>query len=154
MSRTLGIETRPASSAEEAVRDRDIIITITAARDPVLSGSWIKPGAHINAAGSNALIRAEIDIETVQRAALIVVDSREQAKMECGDLLAPIERGLIHWDQVRELGEIVAGRFPGRTSDQDITLFESQGLAIEDMAVAAVVYARAKEQGVGRPLPS
>lgn len=152
LSETLGVPVLPAPSAEQAVRDADIVITVTSAREPVLLGQWLKPGAHVNAAGSNALIRCEIDEETVRRAKLVVVDSKEQAKIECGDLLGPIERGVIHWDQVRELGEIVAGRCPTRQTPEDITLFESQGLAIEDIAVAAVVYERALAQGVGREL--
>ncbi len=152
LSDTLGVPVLPALSAEQAVRDADVVITVTNAREPVLLGQWLKPGAHVNAAGSNALIRCEIDEETVRRANLVVVDSKEQAKIECGDLLGPIECGLIHWDQVRELGEIVAGRLPARQTPEEITLFESQGLAIEDIAVAAVVYERALGQGVGREL--
>jgi ornithine cyclodeaminase/alanine dehydrogenase-like protein (mu-crystallin family) len=149
MSAELGVPVTPAGSAEEAAREADIVVTITNAREPVLYGAWLKPGAHVNAAGSNALIRCEIDEETVRRARLIAVDAKDQARIECGDLLGPVERGIIHWDQVRELGEVVAGRIPGRTSAEDITLFESQGLAIEDVAVAARVYARAREAGVG-----
>lgn len=153
MTGELGVEVVPADSPEDAVRNADIVITITSARDPVLLGEWLTPGTHINAAGSNALVRSELDHAAVQRAALIAVDSKDQAKIECGDLLGPVERGLIHWDQVRELGDVVAGHIPGRRSDADITLFESQGLAIEDIAVAAAVYERARQEGMGEALP-
>lgn len=149
MSDELGIPVEPAESAEEAVRDADVVVTITNARTPVLFGEWLKPGVHVNAAGSNALIRCEIDTEVVKRASLITADSKDTAKIECGDLLAPIERGMIHWDQVRELSDVVAGHIPGRQSAEDLTLFESQGLAIEDMAVAARVYQKAIEEGIG-----
>lgn len=152
MSEELGIPVLPADSAEDAVHGADIVVTVTNARDPVLSGEWLKPGAHVNAAGSNALIRSEIDTEVVRRASLITVDSRETAQKECGDLLVPIERGMIHWDQVRELSDVVAGHISGRQTEDDITLFESQGLAIEDMAVAAHVYRRAIAEDVGQAI--
>lgn len=152
MTTALNVPVAPVATAEEAARGIDVIITITNAREPVLYGAWISPGTHINAAGSNALIRSEIDVDVVKKATLITVDAKDQAKLECGDLLGPIERGVIHWGQVRELGEVVAGRLPGRRSDEDITLFESQGLAIEDVAVAALVYERAKRDGVGETL--
>ncbi|HCQ04574.1 MAG TPA: ornithine cyclodeaminase, partial [Candidatus Latescibacteria bacterium] len=125
---------------------------ITNAREPVLFNEWLSPGVHINAAGSNALIRSEIDYKIVRQATLITVDSKDTARIECGDLLMPIERGIIHWDQIRELSDVVAGHIPGRQSAEDITLFESQGLAIEDMAVAARVYHKALEEGVGQEI--
>ncbi len=141
MADELGVSVEPAESAEEAVRGADVIVTITNAREPVLFNEWLSPGAHINAAGSNALIRSEIDYKVVRQATLITVDSKETARIECGDLLMPIERGIIHWDQIRELSDVVAGH-----------LFESQGLAIEDMAVAARVYHKALEEGVGQEI--
>jgi len=88
----------------------------------------------------------------VRRSTLIVVDSKEQARLECGDLLGPLERGIIHWGQVRELGDVVAGVIPGRRAISDITLFESHGLAIWDLATAKVVYQAAISKGVGRDL--
>jgi len=103
----------------------------------------------VNAAGSNALQRAELDVEAVRRAGLIVTDSLEQARTECGDLVAALEQGVISWDDVHELGEVVAGHHPGRSSAADVTLFESQGVAMEDIAVAARVVARARERRVG-----
>ena len=108
---------------------------------------------HVNAAGSNHWIRQEVDDKVVRRADTIVVDSLEDAQVEAGDLLYPIERGIVRWDQVHELASVVAGRVPGRTSDQDITLFESQGIAVSDIAAAAYVYRKAKEQGLGADVP-
>jgi alanine dehydrogenase len=149
MSQQLGIRVEPADSPEAVVKGMDVVITSTNARDPLFDGNWLDPGAHVNAIGSNALIRREIDDTTARRSALIVVDSKEQARLECGDLLGPLERGLIHWEQVRELGDIVAGHIPGRRESSDITLFESHGLAIWDLAAGMAVYDAARAKGVG-----
>ncbi len=149
MSEVLGIPVQPADSARACVETADIVITVTSAARPVLEGAWLAAGTHVNAAGSNALIRSEIDTEAVRRAAVVAVDSREQAKMECGDLLESVEKGCLQWDRVHELADVVAGNVPGRRESSDITLFESQGLAVEDIAVAAVVYERAKAEGAG-----
>ncbi len=150
MSEVLGIPVQPVESARACVEEADVVITITSAAQPVLEGAWLAPGAHVNAAGSNALVRSEIDEETVRRTRVVAVDSREQAKVECGDLLEPVEKGLLHWDRVHELADVVAGHVPGRIEPADITLFESQGLAVEDVAVAAAIYERAKAEGVGQ----
>ena len=149
MSQQLGILVEPADTPEAVVKGMDIVITSTNARDPLFDGNWLDSGVHVNAIGSNALIRREIDDTTVRRSALIVVDSKEQARLECGDLLGPLERGLIHWEQVRELGDIVAGHIPGRREPSDITLFESHGLAIWDLAAGMAVYDAARAKGVG-----
>ena len=100
MTALLGVEVTPAATPEEAARDQSIVITATTARDPVLDGKWIEPGTHINAAGSNFLSKAEIDVETIRRASVIAVDSIEQSKIEAGDLLPAIERGVIWWESV------------------------------------------------------
>jgi alanine dehydrogenase len=152
MSQQLGIPVEPADTPEAVVKGMDVVITSTNARDPLFDGSWLEPGAHVNAIGSNALIRREIDDTTVRRSALIVVDSKEQARLECGDLLGPLERGLIHWEQVRELGDVVAGLIPGRRQPSDITLFESHGLAIWDLAAGMAVYDAAKAKGIDREI--
>ena len=152
MEATLGVPVRPASEPRAAVEGADIVITITTAKTPVFDGRWLAAGSHVNAAGSNFAERQEIDEATVTAARLIVVDSKEQARIECGDLIGPASRGLLSWDQVHELGEVVAGKIPGRERAGDITLFESQGLALEDVAVAAVVYRKAVREQVGREL--
>ena len=153
MSDELNVDIRPVNSAEEAVKGVDIIITMTTSRTPVLLGDWLEPGQHINAAGSNHWIRQEVDDNVVRNASIIVVDSLEDAQVEAGDLLYPIERGRIRWSQIRELAELVVGHIKGRTSPDDITLFESQGIAVSDVAAAAYVYNKAKEQGLGVELP-
>ena len=137
---------------EEAARGALILVTITNSKTPVLNGVWLEPGAHINAAGSNALNRAELDVEAFRRAALVVADSREQAQIECGDLVEPVKQGVLTWDQVGELGEIVAGKHPGRPGPRAITIFESQGLAMQDVAVGARVLDLAQAQSVGREI--
>ncbi len=149
MSEALGVTMQPTNTPEETVRDSDILITITSAREPVFDGRHLQDGVHINAAGSNSLIRREVDEETVRRANVIVVDDKEQAKIECGDLLPAIERGILTWERVRTMGEVVAGIVPGRTAPTDITLFESHGIALWDVAVGARVYERARVKGVG-----
>jgi ornithine cyclodeaminase/alanine dehydrogenase len=149
-ARRLGVEVVPVERPEDAAAGADILVTITASKTPVLRGVWIEPGAHINAAGSNALDRAELDVEAVRRAALIAVDSKAQAQLECGDLVEPIGQGLIRWEDVRELGEIIAGTAPGRPAPDAVTLFESQGLAMQDVAVGARVLERARRESVGR----
>lgn len=147
----LGGEVAPVDSAEEAVEGVDIVITATNARSPVLFGSWLQPGMHVNAIGSNWGDRRELDTEAVGRAQRIVVDDLEQAKGESGDLIGAVEEGTIDWTRVVELGPIVAGIIPGRTSESEITLFESQGIALEDVAAMKLAYDRAKEMGVGEP---
>lgn len=152
-SERLDLEVRPVDSAQECVAGADIVIVITSARDPVLEGGWLAPGAHVNAAGGNHWMRREIDEATVTRADVIVVDDLEQAKTECGDLIWPEARGSFRWDMARELQDVVAGRVPGRPSDDSITLFESMGIALEDIAAAQLVYKKAREQGIGQELP-
>ncbi|MEO6725786.1 MAG: ornithine cyclodeaminase family protein [Blastocatellia bacterium] len=134
----------------EAAADADILITITSSREPVVKGAWLKPGTHINAAGGNSILRREVDDEAIRRAALLTVDSLEQAKMESGEFVIAVEKGLLAWESVKELRHIVGGQMPGRANDEQITLFKSLGIAIEDIVAAAVVYRKAKEQNRGR----
>ena len=140
MAARLQLTIEPAETAAAAVAAADIISTVTNAREPVLEGSWLAAGCHINAAGSNHAKRREIDSQAVERAAVIAADSVEQARIEAGDLIRAAEEGRLDWSRVRELSSIVAGRAAGRTDDSDITLFESQGLAVEDIAVAGYIY--------------
>lgn len=152
-SNRFGVEVVPVDTAETAVRDSDIVVTITSASMPVVQGDWLAPGTHINAAGANALIRREIDEKLVLRADRICVDSRDTALREAGDLLPALEKGRIHERQLVELGDVVAGIRPGRTGAQDITLFESQGMAIQDLAVAVRLLEQARSHGLGTHLP-
>ena len=144
MAARLQLAVETAETAAAAVAAADIISTITSAREPVLEGSWLAAGCHINAAGSNHAKRREIDSQAVDLAAVIAADSVEQARMEAGDLIGAAEAGRLDWSRVRELSSIVAGHAAGRTSDNDITLFESQGLAAEDIAVAGYIYEQVK----------
>lgn len=139
-------------SAEAAVRGADVICTATTSREPVLKGEWLTDGCHVNLVGSNFLAKSEADVEVLRRASLVCVDSRDQAKLEAGDLVAPIREGVLGWSDVRELCHIVAGRTPGRQAPGDITVFKSLGLGVEDVAVAARVLELAKAKGVGRRL--
>ena len=150
MSARLNVDVRDVDSAEEAVRAADIVITATHAREPVLRGEWLKPGTHVNAVGSNRAEAREIDDAVVVRSAFVCADSIEQAKIEAGDLLAPIERGVFSWERVKELGDLVSGRLAGRADRDQITLFKSLGIALEDVAVGAWVYKRARELKIGK----
>jgi ornithine cyclodeaminase/alanine dehydrogenase-like protein (mu-crystallin family) len=152
MRQQLGVAVEPATSPEPVVKGMDVVITATSARDPLFDGDWLEPGTHVNAIGSNALVRREIDDVVVRRSTLIIVDSKEQARLECGDLLGALERGIVHWEQIRELGDVVAGLIPGRRQASDITLFDSHGLAIWDLAAGIAIYEAAKAKGVGREL--
>jgi ornithine cyclodeaminase/alanine dehydrogenase-like protein (mu-crystallin family) len=140
-------------SPEAALDGADIVVTATTAREPVFDGRLLRPGMHVNVIGSNSLLKREIDAETLRRADLLVVDSRDPIPLEGGDLLAALEQGLLLPEAVRELGPIVAGIAAGRRSDVEITLFKSHGLAIEDVAVAAHVYRAARAAGLGQELP-
>ena len=152
MCARLKIDVRDVDSAEEAVRAADIVSTATDAREPVLRGEWLKPGTHVNAIGSNRAEAREVDDAVVVRSAFVCVDSIEQAKIEAGDLLAPIERGVFSWERVNELGDLVSGKIAGCTDRDQITLFKSLGIALEDVAVGAWVYERARELKIGREI--
>lgn len=146
------VEVEPVPRPEMAAEDKDIIITATNSREPVLNGHWIAEGTHINAIGSNFLGKAEIDDVAVRRCESIVVDSKDQARLEAGDFVQALEEGSIHWADVHEIGQVIVGRYTGRAHPQDVTLFKSLGIAIEDVAVASHVYAKAQSAGLGRRL--
>jgi ornithine cyclodeaminase/alanine dehydrogenase-like protein (mu-crystallin family) len=153
MSARLGLPVSAVSNAEEAVRGADIMITITTSTNPVVEGKWLEPGMHINAAGSNFAQKRELDTDAVLRCDLIAADSREQAKIEAGDLIQAFAGDESRWNSVREFGGIVAGKIPGRTDPRQMTLFKSVGIAIEDIVLAGRIYALARERGVGRDVP-
>lgn len=153
LSALTGRSVVPARDAEDAVRDSDLIGTVTTAAQPLFDADWVKPGAHINAAGSNALIRQELSEAMVRRCDVIAVDSVATALAEAGDLLPLLEKGRLHARQLLELGEVIIGRQPGRSSLEQITLFESQGLAIQDLALARCVVEAALAQGLGQQIP-
>jgi ornithine cyclodeaminase/alanine dehydrogenase len=150
MSERCQVEVVPVSRPEQAAEGKDVIVTATTSREPVLHGQWVAQGAHVNAVGSNFLGKAEIDVALVRRCADVVVDSKDQARLEAGDFSQAFEDGSLHWSNVRELGQVLVGRFPVRKHGEDVTLFKSLGIAVEDVAVAARVYARAQAEGVGK----
>ena len=143
----MGVEA--VSTPAEAIRDADIICTATASAAPVFDGHDLKPGAHINAIGSFTAEMQEVDVETIRRA-LVVVDSRESALAEAGDLVIPIRNGEVPASHIHaELGEILAGRKRGRTSPNEITYFKSCGLAVQDAVAANIVLKQALAANLG-----
>jgi alanine dehydrogenase len=150
MQEKLKISCLPTQFPEEVVEAADVLTTITSSDTPVFQGSKLQPGTHVNAAGSNFIVRRELDETAVRKCRSIVVDSKEQAKLECGEFLYPLERGRLTWDQIRELDEVVSSRVLPRTNPKDITLFKSHGLALEDIAVAARLYQMAVAQKIGQ----
>jgi ornithine cyclodeaminase len=136
-----------------AVEGADLICTTTAAREPVLEGAWLAPGAHINAVGACFAAARELDTAAVVRARLIV-DRRESALAEAGDFLIPKAEGAIGDDHIAgELGDVLLGGVAGRRSAEEVTLFKSLGIAIEDLAAAHYIYAQAVATGSGASVP-
>jgi ornithine cyclodeaminase/alanine dehydrogenase-like protein (mu-crystallin family) len=152
MSQLCETEIQAVPRPEMAAEDKDIIITATSSREPVLNGNWISEGTHINAIGSNFLGKAELDATAIRRCDTIVVDSKDQARLEAGDFVQALEDGSIHWADIHELGQVIVGRYTGRAHTHDVTLFKSLGIALEDVAVAAQVYAAAVAAGLGRQI--
>jgi alanine dehydrogenase len=141
-----------AAEAGESHRDpaaQDVVVTITTSRDPVLRGEWLRPGTLVCAVGANDPRRRELDNAVLERAAFVCCDSLEQAKRESGDLIEPVEAGVLDWLEVHQLQEVVAGELPGRQQEDDIVVFKSNGLAAWDIAVGSVVLERARDRGVG-----
>ena len=151
MGERLGMDIETTHAPDEPAA-QDIVVTITSSREPVLYGEWLRPGTHVNAAGSNMLFKSEIDRDVIKRASFVCVDSLEEIGLEAGDLMPSLETGAILPEAVYELGQVIAGHLQGRRGPEDITLFASQGLALQDMAVARVVYDRAVEQDAGRDI--
>ena len=152
MSRETGIEVVPVEKPEEAARGLDVIITATSAKEPVLFGEWLGEGQHLNLIGSNFLAKSETDPEVFRRAQLVTIDSKEQGKLEAGDIDLAVKAGAIQWADVYELAPVLVGKYPGRESPQDVTIFKSLGLGVEDIALAVKVVELAKAQGLGREL--
>jgi ornithine cyclodeaminase/alanine dehydrogenase-like protein (mu-crystallin family) len=138
-----------AESVEEAVRGADVVVTATNSSEPVLRHAWLKPGAHVNAVGSSVKTARELDTATMAAGSLFV-DRRESTLNEAGDYLFAAKEGAIGPDHIKaEIGEILIGKHPGRTSPDELTVFKSLGLAVEDLAAAEYVVRRAQESGAG-----
>ncbi len=142
-----------AAQSDAELYEADIMITATTAQRPVLLGKHLRPGTHVNAIGSNMLSRRELDDEAVRKCAIVAVDNREQARQESAELISATEQGFVAWDRVVEIGELAARGGAVRQTDADITLFKSLGVAMEDVALGARLYERAREQGVGIDIP-
>lgn len=152
LSADTDVEVVPVETAESAARGLDIVITATSAREPVLKGEWIGEGVHLNLIGSNFLAKAEADVEVFRRATLVTVDSKEQARLEAGDFVAPLNAGVLQWSDVYDFAPVLVGKYPGRQSPQDVTVFKSLGLGIEDIALAVRLVELARQQGIGREI--
>jgi len=126
-----------------------VVVTATSSKDPVLRGEWLRPGALVCAMGANRIESRELDNAVLERAAFVCCDSKEQARLEAGDLVEPVERGVLDWLEVHELAEVVSGETIGRGKEDDIVLFKSLGIAAEDLAVGKLVYDRARARGIG-----
>jgi alanine dehydrogenase len=138
----------PAESHREAGA-QDVVVTITSSRDPVLRGEWLQPGALVIGAGANVASKRELDNAVLERASFVCCDSLEQAKLESGDLIEPVQAGVLDWLEVHELHEVVSGEVAGRQSDEDIVVFKSNGLAAWDVAIGAEALRLGRERGVG-----
>ena len=149
--RQQGVAAVAGSDPRQAVAKADVITTMTTAGSPLFPGEWLQAGQHLNVAGSNWPRRREIDGEAVARASLVVADDEAAARVEAGDLLLAEQDGRLDWGRVRSLREVVAGQVRRGAADE-ITLFKSVGLALEDVAVAAIVLERARARGLGEPL--
>ena len=152
MTERLNIPVEPAGDVQTTVEVADVVVTATTAHEPLFDGNWLRPGAHVNGIGSHSPGARELDTTTIQRAK-VVTDQTTACLAEAGDLIIPIQEGDITEAHIyAQLGEIVAGLEPGRKADDEITLFKSVGLAIQDVAVAALVFEKAQATGIGQVL--
>jgi ornithine cyclodeaminase/alanine dehydrogenase-like protein (mu-crystallin family) len=142
------VDAEPGESHRDAAV-QDVVVTITSSRDPVLRGEWLLPGAVVIAAGANVASRRELDNTVLERATFVCCDWLEQARLESGDLIEPVQSGVLDWLEVHELHEVVSGEVPGRQSERDIVVFKSNGIAAWDVAIAAEAVRQARERGVG-----
>lgn len=142
----------PARSPEEAIERAEIITTVTSSKTPVFPGTLMKQGIHINAAGSNSLIRSELDSTAIRKISHFFTDDLEQAKIESGNLLQAYEHNIFNWSQLTLLADVITRRHPGRRSEVENTLFESHGIALWDIALAAEVYELAVKAGLGKEI--
>jgi ornithine cyclodeaminase/alanine dehydrogenase-like protein (mu-crystallin family) len=138
-----------AASAEEAVRDVDMVVCATTSSAPVLEGAWLKPGTFVAAAGANQATAREVDGETIRRARRLFIDSRADSLANAGDLQVPLGEGAITASDIGEIAELVSGRRPGRQEDDEITYYKSIGVPIQDLITAQHIERRAIDHGIG-----
>jgi ornithine cyclodeaminase/alanine dehydrogenase-like protein (mu-crystallin family) len=149
MSERLGVNVVAVDSKEAAAEGMDVLVAVTSSVEPVITGDMIERGMHINAAGNNSWMKRELDTAAIVKADLVACDDIDQTKIECGELMRAVEVGQFAWESLVRLDRIVAGLRTARYSDDDVTLFESQGVAFEDVAVCGLLYELALERGVG-----
>jgi ornithine cyclodeaminase/alanine dehydrogenase-like protein (mu-crystallin family) len=153
IERKLRVAAEPVTTGEAAIGDAAVAITITKSSEPVLRANWLKSGVHVNAAGANSASRREVDAETVLRATVRATDQVAQARAEAGEYRDLVAAGRLQWQDIVELGDILTEKVPGRRGPADITLYKSLGIALEDIAFADLIWRRAVERGVGKPMP-
>lgn len=153
MSEYCATEVVPAHTPDEVAADKDIVITATTSKTPVFDGRALDEGTHLNVIGSNFLTKAEVDVTTIGRADRLICDSIEQCRQEAGDFIPAIEAGITDWPLMHELADVVSGRDTGRALPENITLFKSVGLAVEDVALGAKLLKLAQQHRIGTPLP-
>jgi len=141
-----------AGETHRDASEQDVVVTVTTSKDPVLRGEWLQPGALVCAVGANDARARELDNAVLERASFVCCDLREQSREESGDLIDPVEQGVLDWLEVHELHDVVAGELRGRESDDDVVVFKSNGIAAWDVAIGAAALERAAERGVGRTL--
>lgn len=153
MSELCNVPVVPIHSPEDVAAEKDIVICATSSPIPLFDGHVLAEGTHLNVIGSNYSTKGEIDVTTIRRADHIVCDSKDACKLEAGDFVPALEDGSLDWSRVHELSDVLHGRETGRAHPEDITLFKSVGLALEDLAVAVRVLEKARIEGIGQPLP-
>lgn len=153
MTRELGMPVQAAESNRQAVADRDVVIAIASAQTPVVLGEWLSDGAAVIAAGPTLSRYREVDDDVLVRANHLFVDSIEQAPLECGDISAAVDLGLVQWSQFHELRHAVAGVVPGRVNTSDVVYCKLMGTGVADVAAAKLVWERAEHLGIGAELP-
>jgi ornithine cyclodeaminase/alanine dehydrogenase-like protein (mu-crystallin family) len=141
-----------AATSHREAGEQDVVVAVTTSRDPVLRGEWLRPGALVCAVGANTARARELDNVVLERASFVCCDSLEQARIESGDLIEPVQAGVLDWLEVHELQEVVAGEVTGRHDEGDVVVFKSNGIAAWDVAIGAAALERARQQGVGREL--
>lgn len=152
MEAELGVPVEAVATAQECVSGMSQVIAATKSATPVFDGAWLSPGTHVTTMGANAPDRREVDDETVLKSAVVTVDDPAQARIEAGEFIDLVRDGRLAWDRVAALSDVVQGIRPGRTSPEQITLFKSLGLGLEDVALGMIAYERAVARGIGRQI--
>jgi alanine dehydrogenase len=152
VSEKLGVDVVPTATPEACVRETDIVVTITSAKDPIVDGDWLSPGTFICGVGATTPERRELHSNAVDRCGTVVVEHLPQAQGECGELRDAVERGALTWERVHELKDIVSGTVPGRASGDEINLFDTIGVGTEDIAIAKFALEKAEKLGAGREI--